>query len=655
MDIKEAYEILNVTDEEISSIKHYLAFRHVSINILCDFNPDIYNKLEKVGWYMSQTSESLEEDINDFVNIYSAMCKTSHNKKPINTLIRGTSNTRISEISNTISSFISTSTDEYTAESFVEYGDPAVIYFKLNGNVPFLDSSLYRDENSKDEHEILLSPFCKVVSPPQKIPNYKNSFKKYAVTIEKGDLEYPETEDLSSLKSEILEAFPQRLSDIKQLNSLKDLLAFYDYKCSQNDIDEEDKTYILIEKKRSQEEYDKLSASTLEFGNKLQTLLKGLCKQAEITINNALTITAEDMKRKQQEDQAKKELEQKLSKVSELRHNITDSYMGFLGYEKQIDALSKKFNFSFDRGISNTQIPSLVKNLTEKLTSIFESYKISEKNAIENSEIIDNTNPNTNNPHLLDSINYGIEISKNFPVMQKLYMQQLDNESKKMLYNKVHNTFQDILVQKYMREKQSIENEPVGVFGKLFGKNTLKEQRIENINLRIQLAKSSVPKVHEKYSVREILADMHIFANTQLSGNFTQEMNDLYELIKSNYQDTNIGRFTEEYIRSIAKQKMINETQSKSELAMLPPKSSRIFGTTKNQINFYKNQNNLIRQELYSCKKRNLELTITNPTNDALAIFEQQLQAVSNILNNSKETTKERENNTLENTLDLWS
>ena len=72
---------------------------------------------------------------------------------------------------------------------------------------PFLDTAPFLNEYSKNEQEIILSPFCESKITRETHPNTPYGFSTYAVTIKKAPLTEINPEELKALKDEILEGF----------------------------------------------------------------------------------------------------------------------------------------------------------------------------------------------------------------------------------------------------------------------------------------------------------------------------------------------------------------------------------------------------------------------------------------------------------------
>ena len=85
--VEEARKFLEITPEEIESLKTYQGYGHWMINILADMSPDRY---ENINRSLVENDKQVEKWIDNFVNIYSAMYKNSLDGEPWGDLIRGT-------------------------------------------------------------------------------------------------------------------------------------------------------------------------------------------------------------------------------------------------------------------------------------------------------------------------------------------------------------------------------------------------------------------------------------------------------------------------------------------------------------------------------------------------------------------------------------
>ncbi len=648
MDLKEAYATTNVTEEEIASIQRYLSFSHTCINIISDFMPETYMKLEKEGWLMPETVEDLQRHIRDFVNIYSAMYKESKkNTKPLR-LVRGTSNKRVYSEKN---QFLSTSTDIGIAKTFSEYGDGAIVYINADEDVPFLDPTQYTSEYARDEHEIILAPFCRSTVRLQSPALETNGFSYYQATIEKPEFEEKTQEELQALQEEITNRFPKNLEDIRKLPEIKRKLErleiAYEY-----ETDEKELRYISKMKKQTLRQLDDLKDRAYDFNNKLQILLKGMCRQKEIEIDKAQEIVNADIAR-QKEEKEKQEMENTRKKLfselisqiaqnpkntTSLQSSILSTYEAFFDDEKKAETIAKKFGFLCDEKIDNTFIPKLIETIDQNLTVIEE--RLDNADITESITLDDVKKYSEELTPLLESVSAGKDIVEGFNELKDVHRRQLNDEVKRKLYIKVQRVIRNARVQKYTEDKQSLQNEHIGFIGRIFGKDKLKDERLKNLELKIQMAKVASPQTQEKYSVRSMLADMHICADTELDGNFSEEMQTLYNLIKSTYKDKGKGEFTEEYIKSLANYKIREQQKQSSRLPAVQNKKIRFFGKTKAQIEALKAENEDMKGQLSENNETKSTWVIPDQSEQsAVSLLEKKLRKIATITK-----TKEQEN-----------
>ncbi len=160
------------------------------------------------------------------------------------------------------------------------------------------------------------------------------------------------------------------------------------------------------------------------------------------------------------------------------------------------------------------------------------------------------------------------------------------------LYFKLQDVIKNVKIQRYAKEGEEIAQKGISFLGAFTGKNTLQLEKIKNIKLRIELLQSKKPEKKEKYDLVDMMADLYMCAISELGGNFTDEMKNMYDAIKKEVTDD----VTEENIYKIACKKMEN---SQSYLPIIHKENLKgIFGNTKVQIKFYKLENEKLENEI---------------------------------------------------------
>lgn len=674
MNLEEAYNITKLNKEEERSIHRYVYTWHTSINALSDFTPSTYKELSS-HWIFPETPQEVEGTLDDFINIYSAMYKNGRTHQPPRNLYRGTSNARIKAIGATMPSFVSTTTDQNIAKTFCEYGDGAIATIRVDEPIPYLYGTQFRSENSADEKEYILAPFCKTTVYPGRRSEDQYSFSYYQLIVGKPELEDIPSDELQQMRSEIVEGFHQNVQDIKTLNNLQDRKEFLDEKYSRYRHDPEEREYILEESKKVSQQIDELQDKTYKFSKMLKRYLKGMCRQKEIEIDQAQEIIDSDIQaRKQAEEQRiaeeraiqeryKQEIARK-KLVSELTYKLDDGSVNTGALESSVtrvvtalteseqvrNRIGKKFGFTLSGSLATTEIPSVVEQIKSNMQAIRD--KIDDIQLDETTDLPTAESISKEISPLLDGVSYGLELRSGFSEIQDMYREQLEDELKSKIYIKAQEAMQRARYAKYHKDSERISQEKIGLFGKLFGGENLRQAQLANLELKMKLAQIGQPALPDRISIRELLADMHICADTQLDGSFSQEMQTLYDQIKESFQDTRSGAFTEDYIKSIARDRL-----TKSSKSGLPAVQGNTPKGAKAQIEFLRAESENIQKQIDAQSKAVhpiAQRTIKgcNP----LKLLEDRLRGIAN---NTGARTPEQENEQQQNidnqdTVDLW-
>lgn len=668
MELEEAYKKIDISFEEYGSIERYLGFNHTSINILADLTPKRYQSLSNSGWKLPENEGELKSAIADFVNIYSAMYKDSKGRGIRTNLIRGTGNNDVPKGTGVINQLISTTTDEEIAKRFCKYGDAALVRFKVGEGVPFIIAEDYRDENSATENEVLLAPFCNVTRS-ERTSQY-NGYDYYDVYLEKPTLEELPQKQIDILMKDIVSSFSQNITDMQTCNEAADKYEFLGEKLNRT-FDKEEKDYIAKKKEEAFEEYSKTRIATTSFKEKLTKLLKGLCKQKELEIDKAHEVIeiekqriAEEAKKQEEAEKTQKEILEKESKrkklyielsskslkspaeAQDLQNTLINTYESLIKIEENSIMLAAKLGVPYTKTISSTDIKEKIASIQENiavLQSKIDEVKISEDHSLEYLEETKETSG-----YAFDGISYGLEIARDMPQAIGLYQMQSDREIKKNLYFKVQNAIQDARVQKYLKDRDTISEEGIGFFSGFTRKSDLQIERLNNVNLKIQMAQVAIPEEQEEYSVRSMLADLYTCATVELGGNFTPKMQDLYDMMKSVYKDTNTGEFTDDYIGKLARDKII---ASQKNLPVIQEPKKSFFGRRKNQIELLRAENKGLEIQIAEARSKSKMDSYVVEEVDALNFLDVKLRGIAFA---TKDKSQTKEDKVLEDTAPLW-
>lgn len=658
MNINEAYQVIEVSEEERKSIHKYVGFSHTSINVLGDLTPQNVERLQKEGWLLKENPEQLKEGITDFVNLYAMMYKNSKRNNRSIHVIRGTSNQEVNQWNNIISHIVSTSRNENVAKTFTKYGSGALIHFQIGKGVPFLDIEEYRNENLGDEEEIILAPFCEIT---KKELNYQTEdYCHYTIKIEAPKLKEVPKEQLDTMLEEVVSGFLKNIEDMKEYMELGDKIEFLSERLKWT-TNKEDISYIAKDKEEAYNKFIEISERTNIYRKKLQTVLKGLCKQKEIEIDEATKVIEEYKEKKLAEERAlqietqRREIISALSAklianpthTANLERSIAEKYQGLLKNEETFKKVAKALGIDYTKLVSRTKIGERVQNVQENLKNIED--KTNSVIVNENASLEEISELNKQIEPLLNGVIYGMEVMKDCPDVVKMHQEQLEKEIKMNLYQKVQATIQYAKIEKYKKEKETIQNTKIGFFGKLIGEDKLQEEKMRNLTLKIAHEQNTPSQIEKKCDVEEMLDDLYICVSTEFNGQFEKvpEIQEIYNSIKGVF-GIEEKDFSDDYTRDLASKKTSNRN-----LPMLQEKKTSFFsrfGKTREQTRILQTENQELEKIITSDvseKKWSCDIQVEN---NALSIFENILKR---ICMGTNELTREIED--LETTLGRFS
>lgn len=199
--------------------------------------------------------------------------------------------------------------------------------------------------------------------------------------------------------------------------------------------------------------------------------------------------------------------------------------------------------------------------------------------------------------------NHGLESGNNSWKSLYSFEYKLNQETelsiKKEVLKKAISMIKHAKVLQYTDQYNQINNQKIGFAGKLFGKEKLKQERLRNISLRITSENlREIPSKEDtnNYSIRNTLASLYQAAFVEIGANYTPEIIEFYNNIKSVYGQSG-NQFTDEEIAKIAMQKYNN---SNIELPNVVGNN----GSVKNQIKWLQEDSKRLESE-NTFKKQN--------------------------------------------------
>lgn len=330
-----------------------------------------------------------------------------------------------------------------------------------------------------------------------------------------------------------------------------------------------------------------------------------------------------------------------------LYRNIYETLMNIEKIEDRASNISERLGLEYPKQVSTTQIGQLVSNIVGNLKQI-----------AENTTLNDNINSvhkllqfsETVSP-LMEGVSSGIDSMKDSKAIVNMYSNQANEEIKKKLYCTVQNYITQAKLQTYANQRQEIENEKIGFFGKLIGKEKLKQAKIANIDLKVQLEKSKDIEEKDQYSVRDMLSDLYGCVISNYGGDFSKNPNisQIYNNIKEVFGGYNkkdgAHPFLDEDIKRMAEEKI---RMQNSENLPVPKETQTIgiFGKTKTEVKSVEAQNYQLQQDIEGRKSNsNRKSWAYRTKTNALSIFENKLKQIySNTLDKTDRDNSNRYN-----------
>ena len=571
MNIEEAKNLIQISEEEKNAIENYIRYNHTGINLLSNLTPELYQQLSK-SWDLPQKQSSFNNCVDIFVNLYSAMYKHFRTgKKHANVLYRGTSKNVIEEVekSGSISRFISTSTDKNRGKSFIRRENPLLLEVEAEDDVPFLDIEQYRDkrEQTISESEILFSPFCGA-----DIENNGLQFDSYLykkVHLKKPQFIELSSEEVKKLEEKVTTEFEKNINNIRKYNDLS-----YEIEMLQLEIDQMYKNRptqarnnsINVKEeeiKQKQAERESLGKEINEFRENLQTLLQAKCRQKELEIDEAYKSIDEEQK--PEFERIKENIKNTLKQLDSIRDFLLKTFNELKKKEKNYRNVSE--NLGIDYNIELENINNLIININRSLHFI--------ESIIEKDNILDMEYSQANFEkvkeleEIINTVSSLTEatVDENYNCIIRNYENDSLRYIKEELGQKVQSTLRSATIKKYSDDIKSIKEEKIGFLGKITGKEKNRQERLKNANIKLLEYLSNENDISDAYiSVRQMLVDIYVCAVTEFSCNKPSEMpeqlKELYLSIRNKFGMGN-EKFSDQFIIQLAQDKIAQITENR--------------------------------------------------------------------------------------------
>lgn len=631
---------LPLTKEEIEAIRKYAGIAHVKINCIADLDYKKMKVLQDEGWSTNMTTEELKRTIQEFLDLYTAIYKAG-TKGPRSALYRATNRQQIEEIKRKkeIASFTSTSLKEECAKSkyFGGYGKEAVILrLREDEDLPSLYIEPYKEDAGFGEEEILILPFTKV-KKIQHTSNW-NGYAYYDASLEKETLEQVPRKELETLQEQLLEGYESYRKQAEECMELEDNFEYISMRLRRNNLSREDKEYLSEQLNQKSSRHAELIKSVKEYQEQFKKMIKGMCKEKELEIDKQ----REEIQIRQMEEKRKMEKEYLRNLETEItglekqvrngKIDIVDMLEQYIG---EIEETSLQY-----RGIAEDLKVGYSQNLHFKVLEIVQNIKVKlETTEKMNQERQEYQEENEEYKAKRDRLQerYGELLQQKAQIeqiqqqMQELpqyireHKRQSFQEIKANLNTKVQGMITKARVTHLQIEKQQVLQEKESRLQKIFYGTTLKEEKLANIEAKIDLERKQALTRNPENSVGVMMANLYDCSAQDLNGKFQPEMVETIYAIRRNFD-------------KLPNEQMLAEQAYQKASSNYPAVLEEKRPSKRQQINFYRQDTEKTKAEIYDSTSQNKPIHKEVQIN-ALSKFEETISRIKTIIEKNEESS----------------
>lgn len=556
-------ETIKITEEELKSLKNYLGPKQVAINCVGTSNVNEIMQAQKDGYKIAKNREEIEENIKDFVNVYSLIYKNS----VLNPSEYGFSaKQRVSLIDANLlkedtltNKYISVATNLELIMDLEELEEESIVEILGDENIPFLDIKNFIKQYPKvfdkeikkltREDKLLLPPYIKAAKVNKSMSSL---YKDYEVAVEKHEFIIEKNENEKD-KNELTEDYEKYLEFIKEREELeKDPKA-----------DSKRKRWLTV----------RINAYT----KKMSEVVRNMCAVREKEIQR-------DYKNELYSQKKQKIIEN----YSKIERNIIDSFESMIKISNEFNDLANEIKLDSPADLMKYDISKKVIAIRDNI-----------KSQIANLEV----------NHSDESSKKALEVSERLKELANKYNKKTEENFKEELYIKVQGAIKVAKIWSLGNQLEMLEEENSNIFDKITGKEALKKEQIRSIKLQIQKEREAVIK-KDNYSMKEMMTDIFYTSKHSLGGRFTPEMKELSDFIVKNYGvtvkyeggKTEIKKYTQDIIDQLVLRKEEKEENENNNSNLPMVQEYSIFGNRKFAKQL-KEQNDLFELTIKSSRK----------------------------------------------------
>ena len=534
MELKDAKQILLISDDERKSVQEYLGYKQASVDLLLDLEPYTVASKEKDSTLMYVTANDLFEDVDIFTNVYSAMLKNQGGFDKSGVLVRKTDTEECRFFSGTTKKMTQVeviSEEDYESGFDIENGKNAVIRYKTIGDVPYIKlSDFVSGGDTNNQNQILIAPFLTInkfeyektvdgIKHFDAILRKKDSDKNSIDSARKAELENYIRENFDGFREFVSYA---RYSGkvvfdeaYKKANVFKSAVEEYTgIRCKEKELEiEEAREIVGTEKERYEADLaDRLLA------NKRRSMIMGMQ-------NRILSAPSKS-----------EMFFTKLGRLEELI-NLENEYVYF----------AQRLRIPYSRRLNLNAIRERIKDIklaVEKMCRNITKTVIHD--GISEDEARAKVAPIQDDLRAIESL--GLDVT-GIEYLPAIFSQQMDLDIKEQIDRRAFSVIKRLRIQKYRDDLASIPEKP-SLWDRLRGKAHIMELQRKNLQYKIELEGLKKYEPKRTYSAIEVVASLD--AEAKLLGVTNPEMVDFRAAIVSGFEinEDEVKRIVDEIVQA---------------------------------------------------------------------------------------------------------
>ena len=556
---------LALTEEEKKAIEQYTTIHHTQINSFLDFDMDRNYQFQQNGWEVSFTKERLEEKMEEMINLYAAIYKSSYGKQTQKICYRGTTLNEIKKLQegSTYDRFLSTSSDAYISKRFaiVDLGNGVYMKLELSPGTPYME--IKPSEHKGNEKEILIAPFAKIdrVTALSK----ENGVAKYDIKLSKPEYTLLSKEAEQKVEQEVITKADQVSEWIQKNHVLEGRLESL-YRQRERALQEssrdprmqEDVRLMTQDIHQYQEERNQIQEKANAWKQHFHQLIQSKMKSKALEIDRNVEIEKEikegkfppvevhtdvqdlnsyiENKKREQEFVSTEPLGKKQEQLEALVHTTmertdkaTEAIHAFHGQQIRRSAIASHMGVTEER-IENVQ--PLQQDIAQVKQQIEEVQQW--VNEIEIGEEVERKEYEALKTQLDEGYLF---VSQCYSALQDtiISVDSRSQEEMQQLKNRIGEKVQTLVtgkrVTKLQQERNKVVSQKDSLLSKLSSRKSMKEAKLENVDLKIAWQREQKNR-ESQTSITHLVGELELFERESSS----QEVTELKHKILSDFK-----------------------------------------------------------------------------------------------------------------------